>query len=317
MAGVKYQEYVLLNGEKKRLVQQVKDGTIITRFDRTPTPKQPEDVVCPHFLELKWGYGCPFDCSWCFLKGTFRMLETKTKPIAKSYEKVVEHVNYYFQNDGVSTELLNAGELADSLMTEHTENPFSRLIIPLFEKHKKHKLLLLTKSTNIKNLLDIKEHEQTIVGFSLNAPSVSKRWEKAPAPLKRIAAGKKLAEHGYPVRVRIDPMVPIANWRKDYGFLIDKLFESFVPERITIGSLRGLASTIRNCKDTSWVKYLNESSNWGKKISLEKRLELYTFVKDYLKENFGYKKFALCKETVETWSGLGLDYKNMKCNCLL
>lgn len=317
MNGIKLQTYRLLNGKGKTLVKQVKDGTIITRFDKTPPAEAKTDVVCPHFMELKWGYGCPFDCSWCFLKGTFRMLETKTKPVPKSYKKVQEHLTFFFQNDGISSELLNSGELADSLMTEHTAKPFSEFIIPIFEQQKKHKLLMLTKSTNVENLLRIKNHDQTIISFSLNAPTVSKKWEKAPNPFDRIMAGKKLFDAEYEVRVRIDPMVPIENWKKDYNLLLNKIFESYVPERITIGSLRGLASTIRNCQDTSWVKYLNETSNWGKKISFEKRVEMYSFVKDYLKENFNYKKLALCKETIEMWDELDLDYRKISCNCLL
>ena len=76
-------EYELLEGGKKRLVQQVADGSIIKRFDKTPVPTKPTDVVCPHFLELKWAYGCQFNCAWCYLKGTFRFLETKTKPVFK------------------------------------------------------------------------------------------------------------------------------------------------------------------------------------------------------------------------------------------
>jgi len=317
MAGVKYQEYQLLSGEMRRLVKQVKDGTIITRFDKTPFPAKAEDVVCPHFMELKWGYGCPFNCSWCFLKGTLRLVKTKTLPVSKDYTKIKEHVQYFFENDGVSSELLNSGELADSLMTEHMQQPFSKIIVPLFEQQKRHKLLMLTKSTNVENLLALEGQRQTIVSFSLNAPTVSKRWERAPHPFKRIEAGKKLAENGYAVRVRIDPMVPIEKWQEDYTGLLNKLFESFEPERITIGSLRGLASTIRNCPDKSWTEYLNEKSNWGRKISTEKRVEMYSFVKNCLKDRFGYKKLALCKETVEMWNRLGADYRDIKCNCLL
>ncbi len=316
-SAVKYKEYELLDGSTKILVERVKDGSIITRFDKTPIPKYAQDVVCPHFLELKWGYGCPFNCSWCFLKGTLRMVKTKTAPVPKDHEKIANHVNYFLQNDGVSNELLNSGELADSLMTEHLERPFSQFIMPMFEKQRKHKVLLCTKSTNVKNLLGMEEHNQTVVSFSLNAPEVSKRWEKAPSPFDRIEAGKKLHERSYVVRVRVDPMVPIENWKKEYSKLLDKLFNSYTPERITIGSLRGLASTIRCCPDKSWVKYLNEKSNWGKKIDFNTRREMYSFVRDYLKANFGYRKLALCKETVEMWEELGMDYRKIRCNCLI
>jgi hypothetical protein len=33
-----------------------------------------------NILELKWAYGCPFDCAWCYLKGTFRFLVSAMLP---------------------------------------------------------------------------------------------------------------------------------------------------------------------------------------------------------------------------------------------
>jgi len=64
---VHYNEYEQLDGKEKSLVGRVNDGSIITRFDKTPMPTGRRSVVCPHFLELKWAYGCPYDCAWCYL----------------------------------------------------------------------------------------------------------------------------------------------------------------------------------------------------------------------------------------------------------
>ncbi|MEA1963712.1 MAG: restriction endonuclease subunit S, partial [Candidatus Aerophobetes bacterium] len=80
---IKYKEYLMLDGSKKELVLRIGDGSIIKRFEKTSMPQKKTDVVCPHFLELKWATGCPYDCSWCYLKGTFRFLPYKTKPHIK------------------------------------------------------------------------------------------------------------------------------------------------------------------------------------------------------------------------------------------
>ena len=64
-----------------------------------------------NFLELKWAYGCPFDCAWCYLKGTFRFLETKTKPVFKDRKKVRMHTEAFFIT--YQKEVLNTGEIAD------------------------------------------------------------------------------------------------------------------------------------------------------------------------------------------------------------
>ncbi len=282
---VKYKNYRLFNGKKLRLVEQVNDGSIITRFNKTPRPKNSTDVVCPHFLELKWAYGCPFDCSWCYLKGTFRFRPNGKEPVIKNYEKIELHTKA-FMEEVKTPEILNTGEIADSLMNENSERPFSKFIIPLFETQKFHNVLFLTKSHNVKNLLEIEPHNQAIISFSLNAIPVAKKWEKAPSVLKRIEAAKKVYRAGYEVRVRIDPMVPIDSWRVCYLKLVDLIFEKFIPERITLGSLRGLQSTINGCVDRSWVNYLTESSNWGKKIDFSARFNMYSEVIGYLKSKY-------------------------------
>jgi len=312
---IHYKEYEQLDGRKETMVGRVNDGSIITRFDKTPLPKSKTNVVCPHFVELKWAYGCPYDCAWCYLKGTFRFQPNGTSPVVKPYEKIERHTKKFLE-EAKTPEILNAGEIADSLMHENVGLPFSKFIIPMFETQGRHKVLFLTKSSNVKNLLEIEPHNQVIIGFSLNAIPVAKRWEKAPSVLKRIEAAKKVFDAGYEVRIRIDPMVPVKNWQEHYLELLDILFDNFMPERITLGSLRGLQSTINGCTDKSWVKYLGESSNWGKKVDFENRHVIYSTIIKKLRGGYRFNKVALCKETVEMWDALKMDYKKIRCNCI-
>ena len=80
--------------------------------------------------------------------------------------------------------------------------------------------------------------------------------------------------------------------------------------------LRGLQSTINGTKDTSWVRYLKESSNWGRKIDFTTRLRMYLELIEYLKKKYNYDKIALCKETIAMWNKLGMGYKRIRCNCV-
>ena len=312
---IHYKEYQQLDGRKKILVQRVNDGSIITRFDKTPLPQRRTNVVCPHFLELKWAYGCPYDCAWCYLKGTFRFRPEGKSPVVKPYDKIRLHVEK-FLDEVKEPEILNTGEISDSLMNEQAQLPFTTFIIPIFEKQSRHKVLFLTKSSYVKNLLDIEPHNQAIISFSLNAIPVAERWEKAPHVLKRIEAAKKVFEAGYEVRIRIDPMVPIENWRKSYLELLELIFEKFIPERITLGSLRGLQSTINGCSDKTWVRYLKETSNWGKKIDFLTRYKMYITIIQELREKYNFHKIALCKESILMWNALKMDYRKIRCNCV-
>jgi spore photoproduct lyase len=67
----------------------------------------------------------------------------------------------------------------------------------------------------------------------------------------------------------------------------------------------------------SWTEFLKEYSNWGKKIDFETRCEMYAFLISYLKEKYQYSTVALCKESIEVWEELSMDWRNIKCNCLL
>jgi len=288
------------------------DG-IIVHFEKTPF-----NIVCPHFWELRWAFGCPFDCAYCYLQGTGRGNKTpRYRPILK----VIKAINKAFKHDYFRKHpsIFNSGELSDSLMNPN----YMKQIADFFETQNTHKLLLLTKSSGVKWLAE-KLRKQTIVSFSLNATEVWKRWEKrTPSPLQRINAAKLLLESGYDVRFRIDPIFPIENWKQHYEDLIYSLFSILPsdPNRITLGTPRGLAKTLIFAKDRSWEKIAftenPESTGWGKKAPDKLRKEIYLFFYDKL-DNLGFDKsqIGICKETTAMWQELGLDQKLCKCNCV-
>lgn len=313
---VYFRKYEALDGSTNTLVEKVGDGSIITRFDKTPVPRSPHDVVCPHFLELKWATGCPYACAWCYLQGTFRFLDYKTRPRPKDFSRIEGHMTALFEGDGVRPELLNAGELSDSMITEHWKKPFTKFIMKLIGTQKIHKVLFVTKSPEVGNLLEIENRDQAVVSFSLNADPVASRWEKAPKIVHRIEAAGLLKDAGFEVRIRIDPMVPVEDWEKAYSALLEMVFSRFRPDRITLGSLRGLQSTINNARDKSWTVYLAETSNWGKKPLADTRRLMYSTVIDELRTEHKYRSVALCKETIQMWRDLGMNYSKIRCNCI-
>ena len=267
--------------------------------------KTPQGIVCPHFYELRWAFGCNYDCQWCYLLGTsfgkkhFRAYDINTvlKHTARALREIKE------------PQIFNSGELSDS----YPSHPNIQAIMDLFETQSRHKLLLLTKTADASSLIN-KQRKQVIYSCSLNANPVSTRWEKlAPSPIERIRAAKQVAEAGYEVRARIDPIVPIEGWKQHYAELVNMMDD--VPfSRITLGTLRGLQRTINFSKklgkDTSWTTYFSTTTKWGKKISDESRFDIYSFMIDLLKP----RTVAICKETDEMVSRLGLT--DLMCNCV-
>jgi spore photoproduct lyase len=314
--SLKIENVLNIKGNIKHRITAVGDGSIIKLFDKTPYPVNDNDVVCPHFIELKWANGCKFDCAWCYLNGTMRFRPMGKAPYLKDKKKIINHIKEYLEAEK-NPSVLNSGELSDSLVFEGNGFSLTRDIIPLFKGQKKHKLLILTKSASNKGLIESESQKSVIVSFSVNALPVAMRWEKkAPSPKYRIKSAIKLADAGYRVRLRIDPMVPVKNWKESYEELIDLIYSNLKPQRITFGTLRGLQSTINNCDDKSWIKYLNDRSNWGLKAPDEIRLNMYSHLIDKVKEYDNRCQIAMCKETVGMWKEMGMDYRKIKCNCI-
>jgi len=330
---VKFKNYEMLDGTEKTLLVKVGMGTVIRRFDKTPFPHRPTDVICPHFMELAWAWGCPYNCAYCYLKGTYRFFiknDLGRVPIGfKKTDQIRKEVEEFLRLDDIPAEILNAGELCDGLMAEAKKEwpwghePFSSWIMKYFNGTR-HKILFLTKGTNVDNFLKNNWQNNVILAWSLNADAVSKRWEHSAPPLEqRLEAAREAYLSGYSVRVRIDPMVPVENWKDEYTRLVDEIFKAFEPERVTLGSLRGLISTITHAKDKSWVKYLEETSSWGRKPSFRKRYAMYIFLMGYIIDKYRFSEIGICKETLEMWQSVeqsfnqyGIKYQKIKCNCV-
>lgn len=276
--------------------------------------KTPEDIACGPFWEIRWAYGCPLDCSYCYLRGTMR---GRMKPSYVRVEEIKRCVLEAFEHLK-SPQIFNSGELCDSLM-----NPANMAeIIDLFETQKKHKIYLLSKFgvKNIGFLLE-KKRTQTICAWSINSEQVAKTWEnKAAKPEDRIRAASLVWEEGYDTRIRFNPIFPINNWKFHYSEIIDKVFSALLPKKIILGTPRGLWKTIQYAKksgtDMTWADYFSENSGWGKKLDFDLRKKIYLFFYSKLESlDYPVHKISLCKETIEMWNCLGYQDKPKQCNC--
>jgi spore photoproduct lyase len=350
-----------MNPEQEALPKKITAGSITALFDKTPAPKKPTDVYCPHFWELKYANGCNYDCQWCYLTGTFRQHERGKKPYLKDINKIKRELQEALIRVEPQT-LFNAGEVSDALVYE---GALLNTIIPLFKdigetknitEHPtkldaghtkrevagtnphKHKLLLLTKNDSVRTISLADAPKQIIFAHSINAAFIANNYElEAPHPIERLAASRKAVERGYETRLRLDPMVPIEKWQIAYRDIIRKIMKiNPWAEVITLGSLRGLRSTLTFCEkagnDMGWRDYLDDETNWGRRVSEDIRVEMYALaIKEFRRLNYtGH--IALCKESLRVWQRLKemkmtingkevpvMDYGpgDVKCNCVL
>jgi spore photoproduct lyase len=289
-------------------IERARKSPFIHFFDKTP-----RGIVCPHFWVLVHGNNCPYGCAYCFLQLTLRY---QPEPVVYvNRPRMMREIAEFLlrREPGV----LSAGDLSDSLAYD-PQTQLAPALIEAFRAQSRHYLLLLTKSTNIENLLAVAPTPQVIVSFSLNAPEVSARFERgAPGSLERLAAARRLREAGWRVRVQLNPILPVAGWQRMYRDFVTRVIAEADPERITAGSLRYFPALPRYAVDDPelWGMAPTRDGTDGRfRLPVPIRHEAYALVRGLLPPS---TDFGICKETESVWRRLGMDSASCRCNCAL
>jgi|SRR5579864_3203689 len=248
--------------------------------------------------------------------------------IYPDWEKMVAEVERWLESP--TPRMLIVGELQDGLAFDSaylavTGKALTHHIVPLFAAQSRHRLIFLTKSALIRHALQLTATDRVIFSWSVNAEYAARKWELgASRPERRFDAAARLASEGWPIRFRLDPMVPYEDtdagqtWRDGYGEAIDRI-NALSPEMVTIGALRasthGLATAaVRNGRPTDLFEYLSEKDPSGLKhrVPFEDQIAMYRFAIERLDRT--RITSALCKEDVSVWKAIGLHFEG--CHCL-
>lgn len=293
-------------------------------------PNSDSGIVCFKFWQLVAASGCPFQCAYCFLQTTTYFRFNKKALMGQVYgnwRQMIDEVEEWLESN--TPRMLIVGELQDGLAFDSayaavTGKPLTHHLIELFSSQKRHRLIFLTKSTLIQHALRLPATPQVVFSWSVNAEYAAQRWELgAPSTRRRLAAAHRMKNAGWPVRIRLDPMIPFEeerqNWRDGYGEVIESI-NKLSPEMVTLGALRassmGLATAAKsNGRPTDLFNYLSEKDPSGFKYRLPfaTQVAMYRFALDHLDQ--GRITSALCKEDVSIWRALGLRFKG--CHCVL
>ena len=278
--------------------------------------------------------GCFYQCDWCYLKLTYRAAFPFIT-IRAQYDKIKEQLHKRLSQTSDPV-IFNTGELADSLSMEHLTGA-AREFIPWMGNTENGYLFMLTKSDNVDDILDLPHKNRTIIAWSMNNKRVSQKFEIGAPPFeRRLNAAAKIQKAGYPVRIRLDPMVPFEGWRKAYSATIKQIFSKITPERITLGTLRFEEGfyNMRNSIFTSGPDLPNfieemEPMFPPKRFSGLKKPKSgkYSFTEDKRSEIFGFAyneirkysdcRIALCKESASVWKKLKMPLSRCSCVCQL
>jgi spore photoproduct lyase len=244
-----------INGERGIEKIRAERGVLLLRERTSPFIEQFKHPIgrCAKFYKLTAYNNCNFWCEYCYLYLTFRTQPVSTHFI--NYEKMYDEiVKFDKSKTPKSLRVLNLGELGDPLAVDHITG-FAKQIIPFMPEHApRTRLLFLTKSDCVDDILSLDHGGQSIISFSVNTDTVFQQLEhRTASPDSRLIAAAKAQKAGYEIRLRIDPIIFYSTWERDYIALIDKIFEYVQPARITIGEYRP-----SSCQDKSETLELGE-----------------------------------------------------------
>ncbi len=172
---------------------------------------------------------CPYDCRYCFLQGMYRSAhyvlfvnyEEFQDAMLKTAERFPGEDVYFF-----------SGYDGDSLALESVTG-FASEFLPFFERNPRLVVELRTKSVAIRPLLARASIPNSVVAFSFTPQALSKSLEHGTPPVtERIAAASKLAERGWPIGLRFDPLLYAPDYEKQYEELFESVFSSIPADSI-------------------------------------------------------------------------------------
>lgn len=281
--------------------------------------------TCPNYWHFSpYGF-CPYGCHYCYLAGTPGVWFSPTVKIFLNLPEILAEV------DRVATRLARPtafylGKLQDGLALEPLSG-YTQTMIPFFARHAYARMVVLTKSADVQNLLGLDHAGHTVLSWTVNAPEVVGAFERnTPIVVDRIVAMQHCAEAGYPVRAVVMPIIPIDGWRKAYGQFLKMLLEIVPLSRITLGSICSYSQAQkllelklgRNNVISSMIDGDRCKSGDGRlRFCRSTREEVYRHLVACIRRERPDLEIGLCLEEEAIFPALDLQDSVGRCNCVL
>jgi spore photoproduct lyase len=177
---------------------------------------------------------CLYDCRYCFLQGMF---PSAHYVLFVNYDDFQDEILRKTKESADEPSWFFSGYDCDSLALENVTG-FADCFLPFFAKHGNAYLELRTKSVNLKVLEKTDPLPNVVTAFSFTPDEISEQLEHGvPSVSSRIRAMEKIAGLGWPVGLRIDPLIDCKNFEERYRTLFDKLFANLPPDSVHSVSL--------------------------------------------------------------------------------
>jgi hypothetical protein len=263
-------------------------------------------VLCQTAIEVQSAVGCPFDCAYC----PYTHFICANLDVAGFVDRVTR-----LARERLHQSLYKLNNRSDVLGLE-PEYGVAPALVDRFAGLPGRYLMVYAKGDAVDGLLAVRHEGKTVACFTLNPEPVAELLETgAPSPARRLEAIGKLSAAGYPIRVRLSPVVPLRGWREAYADLLRRLAALARPELVTLWTLSmvPLAELARIVPlDRLEPAALGAAQSTAAEMVGRKgapfppslRAVLYRDLATLIRERLPETAVSLCLETAEVWDAL-------------
>lgn len=263
-------------------------------------------VRCGYWI-LNIGFGCPIDCTYCYLQ------QYSNAPgiiLPANIEDYYTHIMRFDKKVSGKTRI-GTGEFTDSLALDRYSK-YSSYLVPFFRNVKNLVLELKTKISEIDNVLKAEPHENVAISWSINTHFVAQKYEKGSAGIKeRINSAFLAAKRGYKIGFHFDPIICYDRWEDDYRQVIEEVF-SFEKIRqntvwVSLGTLR-YSPSLKQAAERRFADNLMFyegtfflDTNGKMRYHGKDRIEMYNKISKWIKASGSKCRIYLCMEPEDIW----------------
>jgi len=182
-------------------------------------------------------HNCIYDCRYCFLQGMYRSANYVVFVNFEDFQWEIEaKIRAARTPEGAEPLYFFSGYDCDSLALEPVTR-FAATFVPFFARFPEAMLELRTKSTQIKSLLEVDSVPNVVVAWSFTPEEVAESIEHlTPSVDRRLRAMSRLAERGWRLGLRFDPLLYDRSYRERYRNLFARVFAT-----VPVGSLHSVS----------------------------------------------------------------------------
>lgn len=228
-----------------------------------------------------YGCGCFHDCKYCYAKSllSFRNLWNNNMPSVANIKDIAKDIRHIKTGS-----VVRLGGMTDCFqpMELYYRNTYNT--IKMLNRRGIH-YLIVTKSHIVANDEYIKLFDKNLAHIQVSVTStndeLSKTFERASVPSKRIAAIEKLYDNGFDVSIRLSPYIP--------QYIDVDVINNIRCDKLLVEFLR-VNSWIKKWFDIDYSEWtLNEGGY--QHLPLEKKLELIN--------KLHKKEMTVCEDVLE------------------